>query len=75
VGEGARSSGAKQLEHEANHSSPSVAKVKNAWSYIFMAVLHLHCCLMTVIQKMSSVYVMAVQIRTIFGYNIFKLLI
>jgi len=30
---GALPPGIKQLVHEANHSSPSSAEVKNAWSY------------------------------------------
>jgi hypothetical protein len=34
--------GVKQLGHEAEHSPPSSAKVKNAWSCTSTPLLHLH---------------------------------
>jgi hypothetical protein len=33
MGIGALSLGVRQPEHEADHSPPSTAEVKNAWSY------------------------------------------
>jgi hypothetical protein len=38
----ALSTGIKWLEHEADHSPPSSNKVKNAWSYISIPLMHLH---------------------------------
>jgi hypothetical protein len=32
----------KQLGHEADHSPPSSAKVKNVWSYTSTPPVHLH---------------------------------
>jgi hypothetical protein len=39
---GALSLGVKQLGHEADHSPPSSAKVKNAWSYTSTPPVRLH---------------------------------
>jgi hypothetical protein len=34
--------GVKQLRHEADHSPPSNAKVKNVWSYTSTPPIHIH---------------------------------
>jgi len=39
---GALSLGVKQLGHEADHSPPSSAEVKNAWSYTSTQPICLH---------------------------------
>jgi len=39
--------GAKQLGHEANHSSPPSAKVKNMWHYISTPLICLHGILLS----------------------------
>jgi hypothetical protein len=39
---GALSMGVKWLGHEADHSTPSGAKVKNAWSYTSIPTISLH---------------------------------
>jgi hypothetical protein len=39
---GALSLGVQQLGHEADHSPPSCAEVKNAWSYTSTPPIHLH---------------------------------
>jgi hypothetical protein len=39
---GALSLGVKRLEREVDHSPPSSAEVKNAWSYTFIPSVRLH---------------------------------
>jgi hypothetical protein len=39
---GAPSLGVKWLGHEADHSPPSSAKVKNGWGYTSTSPIHLH---------------------------------
>jgi hypothetical protein len=42
VGTGALSLGVKWLGHEADHSPPSIAEVKNVWSSTSTPPVHLH---------------------------------
>jgi hypothetical protein len=45
--------GVKQLGREADHSSPSNAEVKNAWSYASTSPMQLHGVVLSYIKKKS----------------------